>query len=185
MKLEKFIYNLKILYNLKIQRIMKKIFLFMSLLLILGSLQAQVLPIPNPSTPNVLFLKYSIVLNGEHSFIPESNISIYPEPVDFKPVYLFWSDDNAKNASMSILMNFFYVPNENEFAYIDPSAYNDIAISRTQLVEILRTKTTQEGKNYLNGFTAIYLIDYEQKNRLNPNQVKILKVKPYYDFFKY
>jgi hypothetical protein len=160
------------------------IFLFAFVMFLSINSTAQQMPIPTPNTPNVLFLKYSIVLNGEHSLIPKSNVSKYPEPVNFKPVYLFWSD-NIKNTSMSILMNFFYVPNENEFAYIDPSAYNDIAISRTQLVEILKTKTTQEGKNYLNGFTAIYLIDYEQKSRLNPNQVKILKVKPHYNFFKY
>ena len=163
---------------------MKKLFLFMSFLLILGSLQAQVLPIPTPSTPNVLFLKFSYILNTPYSYMHESNISKYPEPLNFKPVYSFTSD-GVKNASMSILMNFFYVPNPDEFAYIDPSVYNNVAISSAQLVDILKTKTTQEGKDYLNGFTAIYLIDYEQKNRLNPNQVKILKVKPHYNFFKY
>ncbi|MFN3316708.1 MAG: hypothetical protein ACK40K_07835, partial [Raineya sp.] len=145
---------------------------------------AQQMPVPAPNTFNVLFLKFSHILNNPYSYMSESDISKYPEPVNFKPVYSF-NSNNIKNASMSILMNFFYVPNPDEFAYIDPSAYNDVAISRVQLVDILKTKTTQEGKDYLNGFTAIYLIDYEQKNRLNPNQVKLLKVKPHYNFFKY
>ncbi len=100
-------------------------------------------------------------------------------------MYLFWSNNSTKNASQSIMRNCFYIPNPEEFAYIDPAMYDAISLSRVQLVDILKTKTIQQEKEYLNGFTNIYLIDYEQKNPSNPNQVKILNVKPDYNFFGY
>lgn len=158
------------------------IFLFALIAFVNSS--AQQMPVPDPNTTNVLFLKYSKLLNEEHSFIPKSNISKYPEPVNFKPVYLFFSF-TMHDASGNIMRNCFYIPNPEEFAYIEPTTYEAVALSRVQLIDILKTKTTQEWKNYLNSFDVIYLIDYEQHNPRNPNQVKILKVKPHYNFLKY
>jgi len=163
---------------------MKKVFLFLSVLLVLQQTKAQNMPVPSPNAGNTLFLKFSHELNSIYAYLPESNISKYPEPVSFKPVYSYTSN-GVSDASGSIMRNYFYVPNPDEFAYIDPAVYNSVSISRVQLIDILKTKTISGGKEYLNGFSTIYLIDYEQKNPNNPNQVKILKVKPHYNFFKY
>jgi hypothetical protein len=163
---------------------MKKVFLFLSVLLVLQQTKAQNMPIPSPNAGNVLFLKFSFSLNSSRGYFID-DVSISPQGNrDFKPVYPYLGH-NVSDASGSMMMNFFYVPNPDEFAYIDPAIYNSVSISRVQLIDILKTKTISGGKEYLNGFSRIYLIDYEQKNPNNPNQVKILKVKPHYNFFKY
>ncbi|MCU0440340.1 MAG: hypothetical protein MUC49_20815 [Raineya sp.] len=161
---------------------MKKIFLFAVIFLAISS-QAQTMTVPDPNTPNTLFLKFSTVLNGENSYVPKRDISEYEEVINYKPVYLFWSDA-VKNASMSILMNMFYAIDPEEFAYIDPALYNSVSLSQEQLINVLKTKTNYEEKNYLGAFDTIYLIDYEQKNPRNTSKVKILKVRPYYKLFR-
>ena len=149
------------------------------------SSQAQNMTVPDPNTPNTLFLKFSFALNdGTSSYLPKHNISIYSEVKDYKPLYLFTSN-GVMNASKSILMNMFYAIDSEEFAYIDPALYNSVSLNQAQLIDVLKTKTTDEGKNYLGAFDTIYLIDYEQKNPRNTSKVKILKVRPYYNFFRY
>jgi hypothetical protein len=98
---------------------------------------AQNMTIPAPNTPNTLFLKYSISLNGE-AYVPKVNISEYPETRDYKPVYLFFSD-GVMNASLSIIRNYFYAIDPEECAYIDPALYNSVSLSREQL-EVLVPK---------------------------------------------
>lgn len=161
---------------------MKKILvLFIMVALIAHNSQAQNMTVPDPNTPNTLFLKYSKVLNGEYSYRPKVDVSPYLETIDYKPVYSFISDA-VMNSSMGILMNYFYTIDPEEFAYIDPALYNSVSINQAQLIDILKTKTTDDGRNYLGAFDTIYLIDYEQKNPRNTNKVKILKVRPYYNF---
>jgi hypothetical protein len=161
---------------------MKKLLLLICVVFISLQTQAQNMPIPSSSASNTLFLKFSHVLNSPHAYISSHDIST-SNIRDYKPVYSFISG-GVMNTSMSILMNWFYAIDPSEFAYIDPTIYDTVSLNREQLVNILKTKTTDDGKNYLNGFSTIYLIDYEQKNPSNPNQVKILKVKPYYNFFR-
>jgi hypothetical protein len=161
----------------------KLLLLFVMVALIATYSQAQTMPIPASNVSNTLFLKYSQTLNSPYSYLPKVNIST-TRVRDFKPVYSFISDA-VKNASSSIMEDYFYVIEPEEFAYIDPTLYNSVSLSREQLIDILKTKTITETKAYLDSFTTIYLIDYEQKNPSNSNQVKILRVKPFYNFYRY
>ncbi|MCU0440339.1 MAG: hypothetical protein MUC49_20810 [Raineya sp.] len=163
---------------------MKKILvLFIMVALIATNSQAQNMTVPDPNTPNTLFLKFSHTLNSPYAYIPDVDISEYEEVSNYKPLYLFTSG-GIMNASLSIMRNYFYAINPEEFAYIDPALYNSVSLSKSQLIDVLKTKTTDDGKNYLGAFTTIYLIDYEQKYAKNTSKVKILKVRPYYNFFR-
>jgi hypothetical protein len=161
----------------------KLIILLIVTMFVTISNQAQTMTVPDPNTPNTLFLKFSHTLNSPHAYITDVNISEYPETRDYKPIYSFISG-GVMNASLSIIRNWFYAIDPEECAYIDPALYNSVSLSREQLVNILKTKTVAETKTYLDSFTTIYLIDYEQKYAKNNSKVKILKVRPFYNFFR-
>jgi hypothetical protein len=152
----------------------KTIYLFVIAFLICLQTKAQNMPVPDPNTPNVLFLKYSVILNGNNSSFFDDQIRISETEAIRRPTYTYL---HKLVGEMGVWQKF-YVPNPEEFAYIDPTSYNAVSLSKMQLYNILNPKHDAQRKAYLESFTEIYLIDYEQKQPKQPTKVKITKVRP-------
>jgi hypothetical protein len=140
---------------------------------------AQTMPIPAPNTPNVLFLKYSTTINMPNTS-SQGYIRISETEEIKRPTYRYIQ--KLVGDKMAVAERF-YVPNPEEFAYIDPAVYNSVSLDLNQLYNLLKPKDINSRQAFLKTFTEIYLIDYEQKyTRGGTTKVKILKVKPC-DFF--
>jgi hypothetical protein len=153
----------------------KTIYLFSIAFLICFQGLAQTMPIPDPNTTNVLFLKYSTVFNGDKSYY-DSHVRVSQTEVIKRPAYMYVQKLTGDRIAVA---ERFYVPNPEEFAYIDPAVYNSVSLDLNQLYNLLKPKDLNSRQPFLKTFHEIYLIDYEQKyNRGGTNKVKILRVKP-------
>jgi len=141
------------------------------------SLQAQQMPAPDPNMANVLFLKFSTTLNSNNSYYPDDQIRLETEAI-WGPAYTYVKTIDATNIHYGRVVQKFYVPNPDDFAYIDPATYNSVSLDLVQLATVLKPKNEDQRKAYLNSFHEIYLIDYEQKNPKAASKVKIMRVKP-------
>lgn len=153
----------------------KTIYLLVIAFFICLQTMAQNMPVPDPNSSNVLFLKFSSTLNSNNSYY-ESQIRISEVEAIRRPTYTYVK---TIDGNIERLMQRFYVPNPEEFAYIDPATYNSVSLDLIQLATLLKFKSQEQKRAYLESFTEIYLIDYEQKyTRGGGNKVKILRVKP-------
>lgn len=154
---------------------MKKIIYLLSVafLLCFQGIQAQQMPAPDPNTPNVLFLKYSTTLNraGNNR---EAQVRISENEAIWRPTYIYLQ----KLVGERGVSERFYVPNPDEFAYIDPTVYNAVSLDLNQLYNLLNPKNVNTRQAYLKTFHEIYLIDYDQNNPKATSKVKIMRVKP-------
>jgi hypothetical protein len=157
---------------------MKKIIVIFSILLISIYAKAQQMPLPDPNTPNVLFLRFSQALNGEHSFNILTRIrSLDGVNYEMQNGYLFYSNDNRGRS-----MDFeFYTPDKNYFGYTEITPYNSVAITNNQLKDILNSKEDYLRLDYLKSFSKIYIIDLDVQNPRQPNKYKIIEVKVYFE----
>jgi len=164
---------------------MKKIINLLSIIVLLISYQnakAQQMPVPDPNTANVLFLKFSKVSHSPYAFT-KSLISVSNERTEWRPSYVYIEKfPESDNTPISDLFEIFYTPAPDDFAYIDPSVYNAVSLDITQLAAVLKHKDQIDRQSYLKNFHTIYLIDYDQKNPKATSKVKILKVRPYYEW---
>ncbi|GAB4126860.1 MAG: hypothetical protein Fur0027_08750 [Raineya sp.] len=128
---------------------------------------------PNPNSVNILFLEYNLSNNGE----AYSQLILKADRIDkeWKKCYLFSSEDSRQKP----IERQFYVPNENVFWYVNPAAYEAVLKDNNQIRNILDGKRYPEQTEYFRGFSKIYLLDLEQANPNNPNEFKLIEVKPY------
>ena len=157
---------------------MKKTFYLLSIaFLICFQGVAQNMPLPDPNTPNVLFLKYSNALNGVNSY-RMSDVRMPNDFIESRFCYFYLKVTDANNNHSGKLIQKLYVIDSEEFAYTDAAVYNSVSLDVNQLGELLRHKSQEQKRAYLDSFQTIYLIDYEQKyTRGGVNKVKILRVK--------
>lgn len=135
---------------------------------------SQTMPIPDPTSPNTLFLKFSKNLNGVNAYFLGDIKNAYGDKEE-QDIYLFTSKD-SKGKSISAS---FYTPDRTNFAYIDPALYPN-TITEEQLKAILDNKRNLERDNYLRNFSRIYIIDLDAQSPRQTFKYKIIEVKPYF-----
>lgn len=148
----------------------------------------ELLPAPDPNTPNVLFVKYNETLNGKWSkvFMMASHIEPKKKSRGFNilEVYLFIRKGQLDDFGKPIILGFYQeaelYPNMN-YAYVVPDKYEHLSLDVKQLLNLLKSKTLEERKKYLESFKHIYLIDYEDRNYSDVRQKKMIEVFPKYD----
>lgn len=157
-------------------KILKQMRYIIILLMTIGfSAFSQNMPVPDPSSPNTLFLKFSKDLNGVNAYFLGTVRNAYGD-LEKQDKYLFTSKDSR---GKSINCDF-YTPDRTFFAYVDPTLYNAVAITEEQLKAILDNKRNLERDNYLRGFSHIYIIDLDAQNPRQTFKYKIIEVKPFF-----
>jgi hypothetical protein len=130
---------------------------------------------PPSNSANILFLKYSLSINGEYSFGKQLVWKLDKSDKEWKKCYGYSSTDSKGRA----IDRDFYVPNENVFWYVNPAAYENVLKDNNQIRNILDGKRYPKQDDYFRAFRKIYLLDLEQANPNNPNEFKLIEVKPY------
>lgn len=137
---------------------------------------AQQMPLPDPNTPNVLFLKFSKTLNTIYAFGEVHVWNVDKTSLEWKDAYAFTSKDNEGwNIDVE-----FYAPDKEYFGYTELAPYNSVALTNAQLRDILSTKEFYNRDEYIDSFTKIYIIDLDSPDPRRPNKYKIIEVKHYY-----
>jgi hypothetical protein len=135
---------------------------------------SQTMPIPDPASPNTLFLKFSKNLNGVNAYFLSTIKNSYGD-LEEQDRYSYGNTDSKGKA----IDAGFYTPDRTNFAYIDPTLYPN-AITEEQLKAILDNKRNIERDNYLRSFSRIYIIDLDAPNPRQTFKYKIIEVKPYF-----
>ena len=159
---------------------MKNVILILILSFAGIQIQAQQMPLPDPNTSNVLFLKFSQneTLNGENSFSSILRV-LSADGVNYEKQnsYLFYSNDSRGRA-----MDYqFYTPNKNYFGYTEVTPYNSVALTKDQLKDVLNTKERHLRTQYMKSFSKIYIIDLDAPSPTQPTKYKIIEVKLYFE----
>ncbi|KOY85765.1 hypothetical protein AD998_06000 [bacterium 336/3] len=149
---------------------MKKILLLLVVVFTTINSQAQNITVPDPNTPNTLFLKFgqSPTLNGEHSFTECQVWKADRSNLEWQDLYLFTFDVSL------------YTLNKEYFGYTELAPYNSVAITNAQLRDILSPKDFYARWPYIDSFTKIYIIDLDSPNPRQTSKYKIIEVKLYY-----
>jgi len=147
---------------------------------------AEWLPTPDPNAHNVLFLKFREVPNED--VFKVSMISFDSEKRKKNEimggliVYYFSSKKQLDNFGKPMPLGFSTeLYPDMKYTYVVPEKYEDVSLDAKQLLNLLKSKTLEGRKQYLEGFKHIYLIDYEDKNFSDVRQKKIIEVRPKYD----
>jgi hypothetical protein len=154
---------------------MKKVFLLYIIILFGYQVLAQDSPAPAPSN-NILFLKFSYQLNGGRIAYSNRMTTVASSACCSKLMRKISYTYRKRLPDSTIVSEKFAVTYLDEEVYADPSIYENIALTRTQLATILKDKSPKERRKYFRSFKKIYVIDYEQVNPEQSNQVKIIEV---------
>ncbi|PKQ68039.1 hypothetical protein [Raineya orbicola] len=79
-----------------------------------------------------------------------------------------------------ISLELFYTLDRNSYTYKDPNLFNGIAIDMQGLTNIVYNMRARELLDYFMGLKYVYIIDLDSRNRLNPNECKVIRVRYYY-----
>ncbi|MCU0439406.1 MAG: hypothetical protein MUC49_16055 [Raineya sp.] len=154
---------------------MKKYILTFVIALLSLYTQAQQMPLPAPNEPNVLFLKYSKVLNGTNEkgrvYVKKDS-----ENMEFRKAYAFFSND----ATGKVMDYTFYAPNQEYCGYTELATYNNVAINKEQLKALLEPHPYYLRTQQIRNYSKIYLIDLDSPQPKQPNKYKIIEVRLYF-----
>jgi hypothetical protein len=156
---------------------MKKILFSVLFLMMIFHQRSNAQLLPNfGQNQNTWVLKYSRAFNGEHSF---SDITLVKKNgrVEEQDSYLFEAKF-ARGRNVNVIE--FYTLDRNSYTYKDPNLFNGIAVDEAGLERIVYNMSARELLNYLFGLKYVYIIDLDSRNRLNPNECKVIRVRYYY-----
>ncbi|MCU0439405.1 MAG: hypothetical protein MUC49_16050 [Raineya sp.] len=144
----------------------KTIYLLSVVFLICFQGVAQNMPLPDPNTPNILFLKFSKILNSPKSFTEALVRSNNGVDLEWQNSYLFYSKDNqGRNINLE-----FYTLDKNYCGYTELATYNNVAISKEQLKALLEPHPYYLRTQQIRNYSKIYLIDLDSPQPKQPKR---------------